>query len=155
MKVKHSDIFAKFTSTFTPSTIQKWERMLRDWYVFKLNPDPKVAAVSNPFEEPISGEFSTWYLPSCSLPHSLATTLQDVRLKLTKEDAAAAAKGAQSPHKTSVTSFLVMGMDLEDQQWVIYLSCVLYHLIILLDEIFLLRLPKSRSPQCPNNLLTW
>jgi hypothetical protein len=48
----------------------------------------------------------------------LATTVQDVRLELVKEDTANAARGVISPHKTSLTTFLTVGMDLEEQQCV-------------------------------------
>ena len=55
--------------------------------------------------------------------------LQDVRLELMKEDVVAAAEGAVSPHKVSITSFLVMGLDIKDQQYVTdFFLCPFYHL---------------------------
>lgn len=93
--------------------------MLRDWYMSQLSSDlPNTAgSVPNPFEEPVSGMFP-FIFPHLFLTLTLflATTLQDVQLELMKEDAA---EGAKSPHKVSLTSFLVIGMDLEDQQCVI------------------------------------
>jgi hypothetical protein len=55
----------------------------------------------------------------CRCAHKFkATTLQDVRLELAKEDADEAARGVLSPHKTTLTSFLTLGFDLEEQQYV-------------------------------------
>lgn len=48
----------------------------------------------------------------------LATCLQDVRLELAQEDAEMAKDGAVAPHVTSLTDFLMKGLDLEDQQYV-------------------------------------
>jgi hypothetical protein len=42
--------------------------------------------------------------------------LQDVRLALAKEDTALAATGKISAHRTSLTSFLTIGLELEEQQ---------------------------------------
>jgi hypothetical protein len=44
------------------------------------------------------------------------TTMQEIRLELTKEDAKDAAEGINPPHKTSLTSFLTKAFDLEEQQ---------------------------------------
>jgi hypothetical protein len=51
-----------------------------------------------------------------NLPWLLATTLQDVRLELVKEDLRLAAQGEISAHQTSLTSFLMTGLELEEQQ---------------------------------------
>lgn len=50
------------------------------------------------------------------LLYCLATTVQDVRLQLTQEDAAEALRGIVSPHKTTLTAFLTIGLELEEQQ---------------------------------------
>ena len=42
--------------------------------------------------------------------------MQEIRFKLTKEDAMEAAQGINSPHKISLTSFLTKAFDLEEQQ---------------------------------------
>ncbi len=49
---------------------------------------------------------------------SSGTTLQDIQLQLTQEDAAEAAKGVVSLHAINVTVFLTKGLELEDQQYV-------------------------------------
>ncbi|KAF6741396.1 hypothetical protein DFP72DRAFT_1115848 [Ephemerocybe angulata] len=46
----------------------------------------------------------------------LEATLQDVRLQLNKEDAEEAGRGTVSAHQTSVSHFLMTGLDLEEQQ---------------------------------------
>ena len=42
--------------------------------------------------------------------------IQEIRLKLAKEDAKEAAEGINPPHKASLTSFLTKAFDLEEQQ---------------------------------------
>ena len=49
----------------------------------------------------------------------IATTLQDVRLELAKEDTRLVAQGEIYTHKTSLTSFLMTGLDLEEHQYVL------------------------------------
>jgi hypothetical protein len=43
-----------------------------------------------------------------------------VRLELAQEDAANAATGVMQPHKSTSTSFLMKGLELEEQQYVIF-----------------------------------
>jgi hypothetical protein len=45
--------------------------------------------------------------------------LQDVRLELAKEDSKSAAQGEEISHKTSLTGFLITGLELEEQQYVL------------------------------------
>ena len=47
----------------------------------------------------------------------LATTLQDVRLELAREEAAEAARGRVSYHNITLTTFLTTALDLEEQQY--------------------------------------
>ena len=47
---------------------------------------------------------------------SLATTVQDVRLELIQEEAHETAYGVLPPHKISASSFLTIGLELEEQQ---------------------------------------
>ena len=42
--------------------------------------------------------------------------MQEIRFELAKEDAKEAEQGINPPHKTSLTSFLTKGFDLEEQQ---------------------------------------
>ena len=45
-----------------------------------------------------------------------ATTLNEIKLKLAKEDAAEASRGRASEHEVSPSTFVEIGLDLEDQQ---------------------------------------
>ena len=56
---------------------------------------------------------------------ALATTLQDVRLELAKEDAASS---AASPHRITLATFLATGIDLEEQQYALQYIFYLQHL---------------------------
>ncbi|KAM6497206.1 hypothetical protein JOM56_007679 [Amanita muscaria] len=97
MRDKHRAIFEKFSSTFPLQTVKKWEEKILQWNLDNSKP--------NPYAEPAS-----------------STTLHDVRLELAKEDAAIAAGGVISPHKTTLTTFLMIGLDLEEHQCVLVLS---------------------------------
>jgi hypothetical protein len=46
MRAKHQDIFAKFSATFKPETIERWENMVKEWELNKNKP--------NLFAEPIN-----------------------------------------------------------------------------------------------------
>ena len=48
----------------------------------------------------------------------LASKVSEARLRLTREEAAEAEKGKDSPHKVSALVFIWMGLELEDQQYV-------------------------------------
>ena len=58
----------------------------------------------------------------CCLRLSLAAMLQDVRLNLAKEEVADAAQGCISPHSVTLAAFITTGLDLEEQQYVMYHS---------------------------------
>jgi hypothetical protein len=45
-----------------------------------------------------------------------ATTVHDVHLELSKEEAAEVAQGVLPPHKVSEGEFLNIGLDIEEQQ---------------------------------------
>jgi hypothetical protein len=73
-----------------------------------------------------------------------ATTLQDVRLELAREEAGEVALGVLPRHKTSLTSFLMIGFELEDSQYVPYLSIQTYS-NPLLDTFFIVRLTRKKD----------
>jgi hypothetical protein len=56
--------------------------------------------------------------PHC-LRFLIAVTLQDVRLDLAKEEAAEAAGTRVALHNVTLTAFLMTGLDLEEQQYVV------------------------------------
>ena len=45
-----------------------------------------------------------------------ALKLSEVRLRLTQEEVADMERGQHAPHKVSVSAFIRMGLELEDQQ---------------------------------------
>ena len=53
---------------------------------------------------------------------ALATTLQDVRLELAKDDAVSLAQGVVFPHDITLTTLLITGLNLEGQQCVVHNS---------------------------------
>jgi hypothetical protein len=58
------------------------------------------------------------FLPHCSR-FLTALTLQDVRLALAKEEAAEAAEGRVASHNVTLITFLMTGLELEEQQYVV------------------------------------
>ncbi|KDQ54200.1 hypothetical protein JAAARDRAFT_60933 [Jaapia argillacea MUCL 33604] len=93
---KQRNNFEEFSATFSPETVVQWEKMVDMW-----NED---RSRLNPYQEPPS-----------------TATLNDVRLELAREEAADAARGNLSTHNVSMSSFIVTGLELEEQQWVIQL----------------------------------
>ena len=45
---KHQDLFVKFSATFKPETILKWEAMVKAWEADLTKP--------NPYEEPVNSK---------------------------------------------------------------------------------------------------
>jgi hypothetical protein len=48
MREKHQDLFAKFSETFKPETIAKWEAAVKAWEADSTKP--------NPYKEPVNGK---------------------------------------------------------------------------------------------------
>jgi hypothetical protein len=110
MRDKHTLIFQQFSSTFPPETVQTWEAMVLAWTNDKSKP--------NPYKEPAPcSSYRTLYRFYFTYISLLATTLQDVRLDLAKEEATEAARGRVSPHNATLTTFLTTALDLEEQQY--------------------------------------
>jgi len=76
------------------------------------------------------------FLPCRLKSTPLATSLQDVRLELAKEDAAEAAKGTTHANKMTFTTFFMTGLDLEEQQYVMARVAVLELTCLFLDVTF-------------------
>ncbi|KAJ2921118.1 hypothetical protein H1R20_g15975, partial [Candolleomyces eurysporus] len=92
MKEQHQTAFTKLSATFSDEVKTEWVNMVSQW-----ESDPRKHP--NPYED-----------------SKMDTTLQDVRLQMAKEDAEEAARGAISAHQTSISSFLITGIELEEQQ---------------------------------------
>ena len=112
MRQKHRDIFARLTATFPSNTVHKWDTIVKEWHMDPSRPRTK----PNPYEEPRSGK--KYILVYCLwlINHSLATTVQDIRLELVQEEADEVNHGVLPPHKISMSSFLTLGLELEEQQ---------------------------------------
>jgi hypothetical protein len=112
MRKKHQEVFKTFSTTFKATTIATWTKMVDDWNSDHTKP--------NPYDEPQNSELiQHLFLAQLNIDiYYLATCLQDVRLELAKEDAEAAKDGAVAPHATSLTEFLMKGLELEEQQYV-------------------------------------
>ncbi|TFK18461.1 hypothetical protein FA15DRAFT_729809 [Coprinopsis marcescibilis] len=91
MREKQQDNFDKLSATFSLEVQAEWEGMIDAWNEDKSKP--------NPYEEALQ-----------------RTTLQEVRLKLSKEEIAEAGRGELPQHRISVTSFLTTGLEIEEQQ---------------------------------------
>lgn len=82
----------------------------------------------------------------------LATTLHDIRLELAREDAAVAAGGVISPHKTTPTTFLTMGLDLEEQQCVTLFSADVNVTDISVRRLLQLEVSRMKGTQTSKQL---
>jgi hypothetical protein len=119
MRNKHRAIFEQFSATFPVQTVRRWEQMVSEWKVDKSS--------CNPYKEPASCKYCRPVVPFYAANDApSATTVQDVRLELAKEDAANSARGVVSPHEVTLTAFLTMGLDLEEQQYVSRLCSPMY-----------------------------
>jgi|SRR5580693_1179964 hypothetical protein len=109
MREKHQVAHDKLCATFSEEVQHNWEKMVADW-----NSDPRK---KNPYVEPVSCECvnSVLLIFLIRIPGMSMTAL---RLELAKEEATNAANGHPSPHETSPSSFLQIGLDLEEQQYV-------------------------------------
>jgi hypothetical protein len=110
MSTKQTDIFNQLSATFSPETVKKWEAMVTAW-----NANPKKP---NPYQEPMSGGRQLFIYIDPLTDILPGTTLQDVRLELTRECAVQASVGNLPRHKVSAVAFLMMGFELEDSQYV-------------------------------------
>lgn len=93
MHVKQREAFVKFNATFSSDVVERWGKMVAEWDADRTKP--------NPYEEPVAG-----------------TSTAEVRLELAKEEAADVERGNRTIHNISAGRWLIMGLDLEEQQYV-------------------------------------
>ena len=110
MKTTHKGAYQQLTSTFSTELIKKWENKVEKW--------ENDLSAPNPYTEPAIGNEISLILSNVSDGGILGLTLQDVRLELSKEEAAEASSSNCQTHKVSLTGFLTMGLELEDRQYV-------------------------------------
>ncbi|KAF8999310.1 hypothetical protein BDQ17DRAFT_1328384 [Cyathus striatus] len=97
MSQKHDEIFKKFNATFSTAMTDKWECQIKAWNENHIG--------SNPYHE---------------TEHT--NRLQDVRLALTNEEAEAVEKGTLPKHKITLTKFILLAFELEEQQQILKLE---------------------------------
>ena len=107
MNAKHTETFKKFSATFPPETLSKWLKMVERWET-----DP---TAPNPYDEPERSKFSISNILN-AVSSFVATTLQDVRLELTRTETLQLASGQAPRHKVTMMGFFSMGFDIEDYQ---------------------------------------
>jgi hypothetical protein len=125
MKHKHGAILNRFTAKFSPDTVENWVDMIEEWDLDKSKP--------NPYEESCKGLLCIYFIIQGSkrLP---ATTMADVRLELAKEELAEAKNGAELMHDVSPNTFLHVGLELEEQQYVVNTCAFFWGLTSLSDD---------------------
>ncbi|KAG6825043.1 hypothetical protein H0H92_005019, partial [Tricholoma furcatifolium] len=100
MREKHRDVARKLTLTFSPQKIQDWSRIINEWKLHRKLKLPSERKILNPYAEPVK-----------------VVNLQDVKRELAKEEAEQAAQGKLPAHeKIGPTEFLILGLELEEQQ---------------------------------------
>jgi hypothetical protein len=107
MSVKQREIFEKFSATFPPETVARWERMVERWEGDCTAPNPYIEPEQSRILHPL-------ILTNAHI--TIATTLQDVRLELARKETSQLASGYIPRHKVSMVGFFTMGFDIEDQQ---------------------------------------
>ncbi|GBE88476.1 hypothetical protein SCP_1302920 [Sparassis crispa] len=85
MSKKHCEIAERFSSTFMPTTIIKWQEMIADWNADKMQPDPYAELTAS-------------------------TTMVTIRLELAEEEALEALQGALPLHdQLTASKFICLG----------------------------------------------
>lgn len=107
MRTKHQGAFIQFNATFPPAVVEKWDEMVVEW--------DKNKSAKNPYDEPVAG---TPYVSRISVItyHVIGTTMTEVRLELANEENEDAARGKETLHDVSPARWLIMALDLEEQQ---------------------------------------
>jgi hypothetical protein len=107
-----------FTAALPSDSIWKWEKMVEDWNANQKAP--------NPYIEPVPGKPCLYYsyYTVCSF---IDTSFTSLRLELAKEEAASIETGLEQPHEMTPSQLIQKGLDLEEQQFVKVVMCILVH----------------------------
>ncbi|TFY54862.1 hypothetical protein EVG20_g9538 [Dentipellis fragilis] len=108
MLAKQEARYKDLRETFPPAVIERWDNMIMAWDADKSQP--------NPYDEPVQGEvsFDLYMVPAAD--YETETTLADVRLEISEEEAREASQGIISLHEMTSGTFLSVGLELQDQQ---------------------------------------
>ncbi|TDL15288.1 hypothetical protein BD410DRAFT_732930, partial [Rickenella mellea] len=96
MQAEHGRLFDDLTLSLHADQLEKWRAMVEAWNADHTNPDPY------------------------SLPTTEKNTFAKVRLELARQETDDTAAGIVSAHETSASTFLSSGLELEEQQCVIF-----------------------------------
>ena len=117
MHSKQEKAFEEFSATFPSDVVQKWRALLDRWY---KNPRSK----PDPFSEPET-RMCHIYLHICLLTPLQDMTMNDIRLQLAREESRDIIWGtADSFHGISPSNFIILGLEIEEQQYVFFLHGV-------------------------------
>lgn len=139
MALKQRKVADNFTATFTGETVQRWRQMVKEWQANSSLPNPYVSNDRGMF-------FCCCFFRCNTLRFFFqASKLSEARLRLTQEEVAEAEHGQHAPHKISVSVFIRMGLELEDQQ---YVSAAIFFLLsnARVDILWCLQLLKEHGP---------
>lgn len=99
-----------------PETVLEWRAVKNSWEHDPSKPDPyKLAEKRRSYRLTLAG-----LCESQQNPLSAGKSLDAVKKKLADSEALEATAGASLPHKLHPSSFVRMGLEIEDQQ---YVSC--------------------------------
>ncbi|KAI0764426.1 hypothetical protein BC629DRAFT_1293606, partial [Irpex lacteus] len=92
MKARHEAAFTRLSDTFSTSVVAEWQRIILSWEA-----DPR--SVPDPF-----------------VMETHTMTLNEIRLKLAREESDEMIRGIPSLHEVSASAFLEIGLDIENLQ---------------------------------------
>ena len=107
MSAKHAETFKSSQLRFHPRQSISGSRW---WNAGKLTQRPRIRTTNR---REVSSPFQTFWVSSHFI---VATTLQDVRLELTRTETLQLASGRPPRHKVTMMGFFSMGFDIEDYQ---------------------------------------
>jgi hypothetical protein len=121
MRAKHEALFNRVHARFAPAVTQKWEEMVLAWDDDMTKP--------NPYAEPHIGERTT----SGAVAHvnviCPGSTQAQVNKELAQEETEDARRGDIQVHEVSPNTFLRVGFELEEQQYVFSCDICLVNLM--------------------------
>ncbi len=104
-----------FSSTFLPEVVEHWRHVCAEW---DADGFPKTAP--NPFKVAETGElvpFNPTYSAEVDVAFFAGVSEAELEAQLSREEKASAKEARRAPlHSTSATSFLAMGLELEESQ---------------------------------------
>ena len=107
-----------FTSSLPQETVTQWELMVETWNRDRMKPNPYELVASSTY-------FSLMTLVHADLTSDADRTQADVCQELIEAERVAVLNGELPVHTTSASSFLAVGFEIEDTQYVLHEVSVL------------------------------